>query len=175
MSKSLAPFRSRFLPELFEDFDRDLNRFFGFSRLNGNREMSEWFNPTLSLSETETAYEVALDLPGMKRDDINIEVKNGELWITGERKHESMTESPVESAQDANAVDAESAGGTTEIVGPHRTWHRVESSYGMFRRMIRLGDNVKGNEAAAGYQDGVLTITVPKAEAVVPHRVEIKS
>lgn len=170
MSTSLAPFRLRMFPNLFEDFDRDLNRLFGLTHGNGDHQ-AEWFNPTLNLAETETGYEVSLDLPGLTRDDINIEVKNGELWITGERKHESRTESPVPAEDEENVSEAEDS---TEVVPTARTWHRLESSYGMFRRMVRLGDSVKGSEIAAEYKDGVLTITVPKSEAIVPHRVEIK-
>ena len=109
--------------------------------------MTVWL-PHVNLSETENAYLVAVDLPGMTRDEINVEVVQGDLWITGERRQES-----------------EESG---------KTFHRVECAYGTFRRMIRLGDAVDSARVDAEYKEGVLRITVPKAEAAKPHRIEIR-
>jgi HSP20 family protein len=110
--------------------------------------MTVWL-PHVNLAETENEYLVAVDLPGMTRDEINVEFVQGDLWITGERRQES-----------------EESG---------KTYHRVECSYGTFRRMVRLGDAVDGERVDAEYKEGVLRITVPKAEAAKPHRIEIRS
>jgi HSP20 family protein len=148
MSTTLVPFTRSRLPDLFGDFDRDLNRLMGFfNEPNGNAEMTAW-SPRVNLAETENEYLVTVDLPGLDRDDIHVEMKQGDLWITGERKHE-----------------VEQSG---------QNWHRMESSFGSFRRMIRLGEHVDSSHINAEYKDGVLRITVPKVEAAKPHRIEVR-
>lgn len=196
MSLTLTPLRSRSIPDPFEEFERDMGRLFGLTRraaanvsgnANGNgngTESGEWFNPTLNLAETEEAFEVSVDLPGMNDDDIDIEVKGNELWITGERRVESVTGSPAITETTAVEPDDAQTGtpgetAPTELVESapvtaSRTWHCVESSYGMFRRTIRLPEGVDSANVEANYTNGVLHITVPKAEIVKPHRVEIK-
>jgi HSP20 family protein len=148
MSTSLVPFETC-LTNMFDDFD------LAFSRQrarpsNGNEssEMTVW-SPHVNLTETENEYVVAVDLPGMTRDEINVEFLQGDLWITGERRPESEEKG--------------------------KTYHRIESLYGTFRRIIRLGDAVDSDRVDAEYKDGVLRITVPKAETAKPHRIEIRS
>jgi HSP20 family protein len=72
----------------------------------------------------------------------------GDLWITGVRRNE-----PEEKG---------------------KTYHRIESMYGPFRRIVRLGDAVDSERVDAEYKEGVLRITVPKAESAKPHRIEIR-
>lgn len=146
MSRSLIPFRTRW-PSLFEDLDREFNRVFDLPGGDGGTEMTAW-SPRLNLAETANEYLATVDLPGMNRDEINVELKNGDLWITGERRQESE-----ESGQN---------------------WHRVESSFGLFRRMVRLGNVVDSEHVHAEYTDGVLRITVPKAEVAKSRKVTIK-
>jgi len=146
MSTLLAPFETR-LRNLFGDFDAFNRALAGPSNGSENAAMTVWL-PHVNLSETENAYLVAVDLPGMTRDEINVEVVQGDLWITGERRQES-----------------EESG---------KTFHRVECAYGTFRRMIRLGDAVDSARVDAEYKEGVLRITVPKVEAAKPHRIEIR-
>jgi HSP20 family protein len=112
-----------------------------------NAEMTVWL-PHANLAETESEYLVAVDLPGMTRDEINVEFVQGDLWISGERRQE-----PEESG---------------------KNYHRIECTYGTFRRMVRLGDSVDSERVDAEYKDGVLRITVPKAEAAKPHRIEVR-
>jgi HSP20 family protein len=147
MSTSLAPFQTG-LTNPPGDVENAVNRArTGSSNGDENAAMSVWL-PPVNLSETENAYLVAVDLPGMNRDEINVEVVQGDLWITGERRQE-----------------AEESG---------KTFHRVECAYGTFRRMIRLGDGVDSARVDAEYKEGVLRITVPKVEAAKPHRIEIR-
>jgi HSP20 family protein len=145
---SLVPFETR-LAGLFGDFEPVFSRSrAGPSNGNDSAEMNVWL-PHVNLAETENAYLVAVDLPGMSRDEINLELLQGDLWITGERRPE-----------------AEESG---------KTYHRVECTYGTFRRMVRLGDAVDSERVDAEFKDGVLRITVPKAEAAKPHRIGIRS
>lgn len=147
MNTNLSPVTNRsndFLSEFRSEFDQLFNRFWP-AESNGNAGWS----PTANLSETEKTYEVSMDLPGLKPDDVEIELKNGELWITGERK----------------SSDEEKG----------RTWHRVESHYGKFRRVFRFGDGVDPENIDAEYHDGVLHITVPKSESAKSRHIQIKS
>jgi HSP20 family protein len=109
---------------------------------------SRFFAPETNLAETEKQFEVTLDLAGLKPEDFNVEFDDGQLWITGERKHEEQQEG--------------------------KTYHRVERSYGRFRRGISLGTEVDADKIEASYKDGILTVTVPKVEAACPRKIEVK-
>ena len=80
---------------------------------------------------------------------LSVEYKGSELWLTGERKHEKEEEG--------------------------KTFHRIERRYGRFERIIPLASPVDEAKIVAEYKDGVLTVTVPKAEEARPKRIEVKS
>jgi HSP20 family protein len=103
----------------------------------------------VNVAETETAYEVTLELPGMKPEEFKVELKDRDLWITGEKKEEKEEKG--------------------------KTFHRIERSYGEFRRVIPLPGEVAEEKIAAEYKEGVLHILVPKTEKAKPRRVEVKS
>ncbi|MGD9646202.1 MAG: Hsp20/alpha crystallin family protein [Pirellulales bacterium] len=104
--------------------------------------------PSLNVAETETAFEVSAELPGLKPEEFEVEFKNGELWITGESKQEK-----------------EERG---------KTWHRVERRYGEFRRVVPMPESVDPDKAEAEYRDGVLKVTVPKTEKAQAKHVPVK-
>jgi HSP20 family protein len=139
---------SRWSPNLFDDFRTEMNRVMEGLWDHEDRG-TPFFAPRTNFAETDTAYEVAVELPGMHADDFEIEFKDDRLWITGERKH-----------------DAEEEG---------RTYHRNETTYGNFRRVIALGKDVDAESIEAKYENGVLAITISKIEAVKPKRIEVKS
>ena len=144
MANTLVPFGWRLgrLENVWGDMDRVMGEMFGDSQ-----PKVDWA-PRLDLSETETHYEVLLDLPGVSSDEIEIEFKDGDLWITGKREEVQSDEK--------------------------RSWHRVERYHGTFRRVIRLGDDVEAGDVEAEFADGVLTVTAPKAARARSHRIEIK-
>lgn len=148
MKTSLTPFETAY-PNMFSDFGREMHGLMNrmFAREDGSGS-SEWFNPLANVSETENQYEVTVDLPGIAPDDVNVELKHGDLWITGERKHEAETKK--------------------------KTFHCAERHYGRFQRVIRLGDDVDPDNVDAEYRDGVLHIAVPKSESAKPTRVTIR-
>ncbi len=152
MNTALTPFGMR-TPVAFGDFRREmdglLSRFFGDEREGASGELAAWFRPTCNISESDEAWMVTVDLPGLSKDDIDVELRNGELWITGERKEHSEDKDKM--------------------------WHRVESRYGRFQRAIRLGEDLDVDRVDAEYKDGVLRITVPKTEASRTKHVEVKS
>ena len=148
-SHSLIPFTTRL--GLFEDFSREMDNVFGqFFKGEGDGKSSlaaRWL-PRLNLSETDEAFELSFDLPGLNPDDVNVELREGALWITGKRQAESEDEG--------------------------KKWHRVERMYGEFRRVVRLGDDVDPENIEAEYTDGVLHVSVSKLAKAQPKKIEIK-
>jgi HSP20 family protein len=131
-----------------EEFEELMERLF---RSEEGRMLpgKEWFTPRLDLTETETHYEVKVDLPGLKPEEVKVEVRGGELWITGERQEEKEEKG--------------------------KTFHRLERRYGEFRRVLPLPAEVKEETIEAKVEHGVLTVTVPKAEPVKPKTIEVKA
>ena len=107
----------------------------------------EW-RPTLDVEEREGTYVVKADLPGVKKEDIHIELENGTLTLRGERK----------------ATNEEAKG----------TWHRVERTFGNFERRFRLPEGVSENDIHAKYTDGVLELTIPAPKPTEPKAIEVK-
>ena len=149
MKKYLIPTRSGFgvLSDFRREMDGLLSQFLGEEGAERG-DVARW-TPRLNVAESESAYEVTLDAPGMKTEDFDIELHHGDLWISGQRHEE-----------------AEEQG---------RTWHRVERFTGQFRRAVRLGDDVDPENVEAAYTDGVLTINVPKSEASKAKKISVKS
>ena len=139
--------RGNGVPSLFGDLRREMDTMFDRFLGETARGAAEAFSPSLNIAEKEGTYEVSLDVPGMTRDDINVEIHNGELWISGERR--------------------------SELEDEGNTWHRVERTHGQFRRVVRLGADVKADEITAEYADGVLRITCPKSETALTKRIPI--
>lgn len=110
----------------------------------GGRQMN--FNapsvPPVNIKETESAYEVELSAPGKKKEDFNIEVDNDLLTISSEFKSESNTE--------------------------EGKYTRREFSFSSFKRSFTLPETVKEDEIKAGYENGILKITLPKKEEALP-------
>lgn len=142
-SGSLFPTTDRFART--EEMQHMMDRFFHGD--DGWMKPSE-FSPSLDLVETESAFEVKVDLPGLKPQDVHVELKNGQLWVSGEMKEEKEEEG--------------------------KTFHRVERRYGEFRRVLPLPTDVKEDEIEAKFADGVLRIAVPKVEAAKAKQIEIK-
>jgi HSP20 family protein len=128
-----------------EEFDHMLSRFTGWDW----RHAPAVFSPSLDLNETPTAYEVKLDLPGINPADINIQLVDNVLTISGER-HEEKTEGTE---------------GSTD--------HRIERYHGRFSRSLLLPGTVMSDKVDAQYKDGVLHITMPKAAEARPHKITI--
>ncbi len=152
--KAIVPRGQTRLPSLWarepfaalrEEMNDLRNRFFGEG--NGGW-MVEALSPALDLSETDTALEVRIDLPGITAKDIDIQISGNLLTVTGERTEEKEEKG--------------------------KTFHRVERSYGNFSRSVTLPCAVAESEIAAEYQNGVLTIKLPKAEESKAHKIKVK-
>ena len=150
MSRVLTPWRSRVmwpLGRMEEEMEGLMERFF--------TPEEEWwptrkgFVPPLSVAETERGYEVTLEVPGMKPEELSVEVKGHELWITGEKKEEKEEKG--------------------------KTFHRTERRYGAFRRVIPLEETCSPEKVSAEFHEGVLKVTLPKTEPTKPAKIEVKT
>lgn len=115
-------------------FSSVIDRFFN-DDFFGGRSVSR-FTPHVDVAETEKEFEIQFHIPGMKKEDIQIDVNNDRLTVSGERKlHNEKNE---------------------------KNFHAVESYYGTFSRSFYLPDNVNTEKIDAAYKDGILTVIVPK-------------
>ncbi|MBH8553862.1 Hsp20/alpha crystallin family protein [Nostocaceae cyanobacterium CENA357] len=137
------PFRDIERLEPFGEIDtlqRQMNRL--FDRLmptDGGESMSFAFTPAAELEETEDAIHLKLEVPGLEKQDFNIEATSESISISGERKSETKTEE--------NGVT------------------RSEFRYGKFQRVIPLPSQIQNDKVQAEYQNGILRLTLPKAES----------
>ena len=145
MARGLIPWRER-LPGLFGRFEKDLDNLMERLLTDGGALM-EGFAPRVSIAETDSQFDVTVDLPGIDPKEVQVEMRGNELWLTGERKQEKEEKD--------------------------KNYHRVEQQYGRFERVIPLPVAVDDGKIEAHYQDGVLKITIPKSEAVRPKRIPI--
>jgi len=135
---------------MFDQWEREMQDLMeGFWGTNGGRLSTMNFVPKVDLVENENEFVVTVDLPGLKPEEVKVEFTNGALWVTGERKEEKEEKD--------------------------KTFHRVERSYGEFRRVLPLPSAVKEDKIEAKFTDGVLKVSVPKVEEAKPQRIEVKS
>ena len=122
----------------------------------GDRDFAPWgtvqraqtFNPAVDIVEKDGAYLVTAELPGLSPENIDVQVENDVLTVRGERKSEH----------------ADERGG----------YRRVERSYGSFARSFVLPKGTRADAIEAQVQNGILTVTIPKPEAVSARKVEVK-
>lgn len=106
------------------------------------------FSPSIDISETDKQYMIDVEVPGMRKEDIDLNIENNTLTISGERKFEKKED--------------------------NKQYHRVESHYGSFSRSFTLPENVKVDSISASYNNGILNITVDKSEQQMKKQIKIK-
>jgi HSP20 family protein len=131
-----------------QPFDQLFDTVFGGNGGRSNGGSSLMRAPETDVMETEKEIRVVTEMPGLKRDNIEIDVENNVLTIRGE-KREERTE------------------------GEQGRWHLAERRYGTFSRSFVLPRDVDSENIQASFQDGVLTVTVPKSEKARRRRIEI--
>ena len=135
------------LRRMQREFDRVFNDFFPATRdLSAKGEHAAWA-PRVDLSETENAYQIVADLPGIPKDEINVNFHEGVLTISGKRNNEIKEEG--------------------------KNFLRIERANGEFHRSFKIPVAIQSDKIEASYKDGVLEVHVPKAEEVKPQRVNI--
>lgn len=148
--KNQIDLRSRFpkTSGAFMDFQRGIQRMFsGFPAFEGF-DFAKNFAPACDLVETEQGYSLTADLPGVKLEDVRIEVQDRDLVISGE-SHQEKRESK-------------------------KSDRVIERHYGSFRRSLTLPTEVDADDIHASFQDGVLKVEIPKAKKASSKRIPIQ-
>lgn len=130
---------------LFGEFDEMFDDFWRPAR----RDTGGAFAPAVDVTEKDDAYYVRADLPGVKKDDLDISFQDGVLTINAETRNETKEE------KEGRVI-------------------RQERRYGSFVRSMRLGDAVDVDGIKADYKDGVLDLVLPKAEKVKPKKIDVQ-
>lgn len=139
------PFKD--LVEVSNNLNRWLGRSSGAHATDVSMLAEADWKPLVDITETDTAYLIKADIPGVKKEDVKVSVQDGMLAIRGERKHEKEEKD--------------------------KTFHRIERSYGSFMRSFRLPDDADVSGISAEFKDGMLNVTVKKSSSVKSKAVEV--
>ncbi len=148
---TLVKYQPRYQTPFFRmisDIDRIFNQVPGI-RSQSDTDMPTWY-PSMDITEDESRFSITADLPGMTKKDIELSLTDDMLTISGERKSNRKSKD--------------------------HQYVRSEVNYGKFTRSFSLPENVKTEDISAEFSNGVLTLTLPKAEPVHPpvKQIEIK-
>lgn len=141
---AITPYRPA--TELFRPFFDDV---LGSTRGWGGRMSDLLRVPEADVQETENELRVTVEIPGMKPEDIDLDLENNVLTISGEKNQ------------------------TSEEEGEGNTWHLSERRYGKFTRSFVLPRDLEADRIDARYDNGVLRVTIPKSERARRRRIEI--
>ncbi|NOQ85825.1 MAG: Hsp20 family protein [Deltaproteobacteria bacterium] len=106
------------------------------------------FYPAVDINEGDKAITLKADLPGIKKEDVHIDVNDGVITLRGERKFEKEDK--------------------------RENYHRIERSYGSFHRSFTLPSTVDAEKIKAKYKDGILEVTLPKTEEAKPKSIPVE-
>jgi HSP20 family protein len=130
-----------------EPFTREIDRV--FDAFFGQTDQGRRWVPPIDLVEADDHFVLEADLPGLSEGDVNIEVQDGTLTISGERQAEHKQR--------------------------EKGWYRIERAFGSFNRSLTLPDGVDPDRIEASFSNGVLEVRIPKPEERKPRRISISS
>ncbi len=133
--------------DMLTDLQHDLNRVFDRS-LKWHDGRQDIFRPDIAVAEEKDRYLVEADIPGLKKENLNIAVEGNVLTIRGERTEKQETKG--------------------------KGYFYSERSFGSFSRSLELPAGIDPNKVKAAYKDGVLEIEVPKSENAKPKQIEVE-
>jgi len=139
-------------PNTIDTLRREMDHFFddlvpfSWSREQNEKALGTWA-PSADITENEKRYEIMMDIPGMDKNDIKVNIQDDRVTITGERKTEEKEESD--------------------------DFIRQERYYGSFFRSFKLPEKVKDDDIKATFKDGVLKVVIPKAEVIKPKSIKV--
>ena len=133
------------LSDLRDEIDRLFNLPLG--EMSRHTPWVGHWSPALDVYEDKDQFVVTAELPGLRKEDIQISLHNGGLTLSGERKAEEQ--------RDEGEV------------------HRCERYFGRFQRTLDLPAQVDGEKVRADYQDGILKVTLPKTESAKPRQIKV--
>jgi HSP20 family protein len=128
-------------------FRDEVNRLFDFSWPSRDSGLFSGWSPALDVFDDKDNLVVKVELPGLKKDQINLSLHDGVLTISGERKLEHETK--------------------------EKGTFRSERYFGKFQRSVTLPAAVDANKVNAAYKDGILTVELPKAEEAKPKQIAV--
>ncbi len=139
----------RSLPTPQDEFDRAFDRLLRtwWSPFSFPFSDLDW-NPSVDVAETDSEIIVKADVPGVSKDDIDVTVDNNQLIISGEKKHEEEEKG--------------------------KNYYHMERRYGSFRRVFALPSTADTDNVKASYENGVLTVSIPKTEVAKGKKVKIE-
>jgi HSP20 family protein len=139
----------REMEEMRTQFNRLLGERLPLRKNGGSEELelTEWL-PPVDIIEDDKEYTIKAELPGLAKENVKVTIEGGVLVIAGERKEEKEEKD--------------------------KKHHRIERSYGSFRRSFTLPENTSGEKTAAEFKDGVLKVHLPKDQTPKPKSVEVK-
>ena len=147
--QSSAPSLATFSPlARLSAFQQEVDRLFDLSPFAGGNHGAGGWSPALDLYQDKDNFFVKAELPGMNKEDITLSLHDGLLTLSGERQPEKTHDEKTSSL-------------------------RNERFFGRFERTITLPTQVDGTRVQAAYEDGILRVTLPKAEAAKPRQIEI--
>lgn len=131
---------------LQEDMNMLFDNFFGLERRGEDIDLVQWA-PRVDIVEANGGYELHADLPGMKKEDIKVEIHDNVLTLRGERRIEDDKK--------------------------EKNFRLTERYYGKFIRTFTLPENVNRDGIVAEFKDGVLKLAIPKVEKAKPKEIEV--
>lgn len=151
--KGIAPYRPPRLPMMFDELDRMFNRFMGrpFGLMRWPRIWPEAFEagfPSVDIFEEADNVVVKAEIPGVKKEDLTVNVTENAITISGEKKKEEKAE--------------------------EKDYYRYERSYGAFSRTLPLPVEVQSDKAKAKFSEGVLEVKVPKTAKAKKKEVKLR-
>ena len=123
------------IEKLFNEFDLD------------NKNSDSTWNPMVDITESKDQFELKAEIPGLKKEDINISFEDDKLTLSGERNREEEKDG--------------------------KNYHRIERSYGKFQRSFQFPGNVSVDKIDAKYKNGILAVNIPKSEDAKPKEIAI--
>jgi len=116
-------------------------------RTANSNAVAEWA-PVVDIIEDEKAYVIKAELPEVRKEDVHVQLEDGVLTLSGERKIEKEEKT--------------------------KKYHRVERAYGVYSRSFALPEDANADKVEASYKDGVLTVSVAKAEKAEPKKIAVR-
>ena len=144
---SLRPQRA-LRPSFFNDeFETLLHQCFNTPKCSTAHSSESSYAPAVDVQENDDAFVITADIPGIGKDDLKIDILDDSVTIQGQRNHGSEEEKDQ--------------------------YHRIERSYGTFKRQFHLPGGFVHKKTKAQFENGVLTLTLPKPELQKPKRIEV--
>ncbi len=130
------------------DMDRAFNHLWNSSSVPATDTAPSALRPRVDIEESDAEFRVRMDLPGVKRDDLKVEIENDSLLIEAERK--------TEASEDMQVL------------------HRERAEHARFVRRFSLGESVRIDAISAHLANGVLELRIPKSEKALPRRINVE-